>query len=298
MDPTSSAHEAARPVRVAVASGKGGTGKTLVSTNLAWMLARGGGSTVTYVDTDVEAPNGHLYLHPTWQRETRFTVEVPALRTPTCSGCTACQQACAFSAIIALPQSVMVFPELCHSCGGCVLACEEGALHTVDREVGTLRSGRSGRLDVWDAVLDVGEAKAPPLIDGLLDTVDRRGAAGPRVVDAPPGTSCSAITVVRQADHVLLVTEPTPFGLHDLKLAVAMCRAVGRPVSVVINRSDLGDDAVRRWLDKEGLPVLAEIPFSTDIARCYAEGTLAAAEVAPFRRALEPVVRTLWEVPR
>jgi MinD superfamily P-loop ATPase len=283
-------------MRVAVASGKGGTGKTLVSTNLAWLLAATGRE-VAYVDTDVEAPNGHLYLHPGWREQRRLSVAIPALRDGSCTGCGACQAACAFHAIIALPDRVLLFPELCHGCGGCVLACEERALMETTREIGTLRRGQSQAIAFWDAVLDVGEAKAPPLIRGLLDTAARGNghAAELVILDAPPGTSCSPITVVQDADLVLLVTEPTPFGLHDLKLAVGMCRAVGRPVAAVVNRSDLGDREVQRWLGREQIPLLAEIPFSEKVAAAYARGELAARAVPSLALTLARVARVVLE---
>jgi len=283
-------------MRLAVASGKGGTGKTLVSTSLAWLLAEAGHG-VTYVDTDVEAPNGHLYLHPLWEREERFAVKVPRLRQDTCSGCGNCQIACAFNAIISLPDRVMVFAELCHACGGCLLACQEEALIEVPREIGTLRRGQSGDIVFWDAVLDVGEAKAPPLIRGLLDAQAATSLAVGEVViiDAPPGTSCSPITVVQDADLVLLVTEPTPFGLHDLELAVEMCRAVNRPVVAIINRSDLGDRQVHHWLEREAIPLVAEIPYSSEVAAAYAAGELAARSVPALRRSLEQVAAQLLE---
>jgi MinD superfamily P-loop ATPase len=283
-------------MRVAVASGKGGTGKTVLSTNLAWLLA-GEGERVTYVDADVEAPNGHLFLHPEWLRKAGFSVPVPSLRGATCSGCRACQEVCAFNAIVALPDRVMVFPELCHACGACLMACEERALVETSREIGTVRRGRSGAIPVWDAVLNVGEVRATPLIRGLLDS---QAAAEPSneglvIVDAPPGTSCNAVTVVRDADVVILVTEPTPFGLHDLKLAVAMCRELGRPVHAVINRSDVGDGETRSWLEQELIPLAAEIPFSHEVASSYARGELAARTSPSFRRALTRLVGRVLE---
>jgi len=283
-------------VRLAVASGKGGTGKTLVATNLAWYLARGGHA-VTFVDTDVEAPNGHLFLHTGDLQETRFTVPFPVLEEGACSGCGDCQKICAFNAIIALPDRVMVFPELCHACGGCLLACAEGALTETAREMGTIRRGSGDGVAFWDAVLDVGEARAPPLIGGLLHAVDEgdRANDGLVIMDAPPGTSCNAVTAVRGADRVLLITEPTPFGLHDLELAVAMCRTLGRPVAAVINRSDVGDGRVREWLKRESVPLLAEIPLSREVAGAYVNGELAARAVPSFHGCVEQVARSVME---
>lgn len=284
-------------MRLAVASGKGGTGKTFIATNLAWHLAEAGHD-VTYVDTDVEAPNGHLFLHPQGVAEERFSVRVPALSGErACTGCGACQEACAFNAIIALKDRVMVFPELCHACGACLLSCDENALLEQRREVGTLRAGSSGRISFRSAVLDIGEAKAPPLIQGLLDSaaVETRANNHLVILDSPPGTSCSAMCVVKSADLVLLVTEPTPFGLHDLKLATEMCRALGKPVVAIVNRADLGNGEVVAWLEQESVPLLAEIPFSQEVARAYADGALAARNLPALRQALDRVASAMIE---
>ena len=283
-------------MRLAVASGKGGTGKTLVSTSLAWHLARAG-QPVTYVDADVEAPNGHLFLHPEGVEESRATVQVPVLRNGTCSGCGACQEVCAFNAILALKDRVMVFPELCHGCGACVLACAEVALTETRREMGTLRHGTAPPgINFWSAVLDVGEAMAPPLIEALFAAVDATpGSGGVTVIDAPPGTSCSAMAVVRGADKVLLVTEPTPFGLHDLELAVQMCQALGKPVLVVLNRADLGDRRVHDYLAQQSVPLVAEIPYSREVAQAYASGELAGRAVQGLHGTLEQIARAVLE---
>lgn len=281
-------------MRIAVASGKGGTGKTVVSTSLAWLLAQQG-RRVRYVDADVEEPNGHLLLHPGIDQRGRHAVGVPALRGATCSGCGECQRFCAYHAILALPDRVMVLPELCHSCGGCQLACPDGDLIEVPREIGTIEVGNVPdlpSLSFHAATLDVGEARATPLIGALLEQ-----ASGDEivVVDAPPGTSCSAMAAVGAADRVLLVTEPTPFGLHDLDLAVQMARALGRQPLALVNRSDLGDDGVRDYLVREQIDLVAEIPFSREVATAYAHGRIAAEACEAFRERLEPVVRRLTQ---
>jgi len=279
-------------MKITVASGKGGTGKTAVSTSLAWLLADQG-HRVTYVDADVEEPNGHLLLHPELTEQQRHSVLVPTLRSGTCSGCGDCQRFCAFHAIVALADRVMLFPELCHSCGGCLLACSEEALVEAPREIGSIAHGRvntGSAVSFHSATLDVGEVRATPLIAALLATVpDGRYV----VVDAPPGTSCAAMEAVRDADLVLLVTEPTTFGLHDLRQTVDMCRALERPVTAVINRSDLGHDRVRRYLEEEQIPILAEIPFMPEAAGAYAAGQVVAQACAAFRHAIAPVARHL-----
>jgi MinD superfamily P-loop ATPase len=281
-------------VRVAVASGKGGTGKTLVSTSLAWMLAEAGGD-VAYVDADVEAPNGHLFLRPTTSTE-RFAVPLPTLAGDRCSGCGRCQEFCASNAIVVVGHRVLVFEELCHSCGGCLIVCPDKALVEIPREVGTVEVGRARagqrRLDFAAGTLDVGIARATPLIEAVLrDAPDRQTV----LIDAAPGTSCPAVAAVRAADRVLLVTEPTPFGLHDLKLAVQMCHLLGRDAGVVINRSDLGDGRVRAWLEQEGLPILAEIPFLSEVAQGYARGQVGPVASRLLAHLLEPVIAWVEE---
>jgi len=274
-------------MRVCLASGKGGTGKTLLATNLAVHLARSSGS-VTYLDADVEEPNGFLFLKPEVEREERLTVPVPALKTGVCSGCGECQRLCAYGAVLALDDRVMVFPELCHSCGGCLIVCPEKALVEAPREVGTLRTGRSGPLTCFEARLDVGEPRSAPLIERLLE---RAPDDGIEVVDAPPGTSCSAVAAVRGADLLVLVTEPTPFGLHDLRVSVELARRLELRTVAVINRCDLGDAGVGEFLTTEGIPVVAEIPFRRGIAETYAAGGLCLDRSRELSRAVRALER-------
>jgi len=268
-------------VKIAVASGKGGTGKTLVATSLAATWAsRGHG--VAYVDADVEEPNGHLFLSPRVEEE-RFCVKVPRLSGKRCEGSGKCN-ICAFNAIIPLGDSVMVFDQLCHSCGACVLACPGGYLVERDREIGTVSRGSAGDLRFWSARLDVGEARSTPLIEGLIGKAVAAEDAPERlvVIDSPPGTTCPAMASVESADLVLMVTEPTPFGDHDLRLAVEMGKALGKPMAAVVNRSDLGDDRVAETLAEAGVDVLARIPFEREVAAAYASGKMAIEECGGF----------------
>jgi MinD superfamily P-loop ATPase len=283
-------------MRVAVASGKGGTGKTLVSTSLAWLLAQEG-HPIAYVDADVEEPNGHLFLHPELSDCRRYARPVPELMGVTCSGCGECQRFCQFNAIIALPDRIMLFPELCSSCGGCVLACNEKALGEKPQEIGNIETGTAwteGRhpISFLAATLDVGEARATPLIGGLLDRIEDPGIV---LIDAPPGTSCNVMEIVRGADLVVLVTEPTPFGLHDLVLAVEMTRALEKPITAVVNRSDLGDGDTRRYLESQRIEMAAEIPFRPELAEAYANGRIAADVSPELRSLLWPLGRRLIE---
>ena len=284
-------------MRVAVASGKGGTGKTLVSTSLAWLLARAG-HPVAYVDADVEEPNGHLFLHPELLGRQRYARPVPELVRKTCSGCGECQSFCQFNAIVALPDRIMLFPELCSSCGGCVLACREMALREKPREIGSIETGTAWTgnrqpIRFMAATLDVGEARATPLIRGLLGRIEDPGIV---LIDAPPGTSCSVMEIVREADRVVLVTEPTPFGLHDLALAVEMVRAVGVPCGVIINRSTAADAETLRYCSAQGLEILARLPDERRIAEAYSRGELAAQAIPEYRRLFESLLREIEAV--
>ncbi len=276
-----------RPVRIAVASGKGGTGKTTIATNLAAVLARAG-EPVAYVDCDVEEPNGHLFFDPVIGESLRVSILVPEVDATRCTLCGACGRACRYSAIAVLPAKVVTFPELCHGCGGCALACSEGAIREVPRTTGVAEIGTSGGLTFLQGRLDVGEAMAPPVIRAVL-------AAAPEdrtiVLDAPPGTSCPVIESVKGADVVLLVTEPTPFGLNDLKQAVEVLRQLGLPFGVAVNRAGIGDRAVFDYCRDERIPVLLEIPNSLEIARAYSRGELAVAALPEIR----PLFVNLYE---
>ncbi|MBN1611929.1 MAG: P-loop NTPase [Polyangiaceae bacterium] len=259
-----------RPIRIAVASGKGGTGKTTVATTLAAILAEAGTCTA-YADCDVEEPNGHLFLRPTVHRTFDVTIPVPEVDEARCTLCDACGAACRYSAIVSLPNRVLTFPKLCHGCGGCTLACPAGAIREVPRVVGAVEQGLAGRLLVVQGRLNVGEAMAPPVIRAVLEAAPNVHAL---VLDAPPGTSCPVIASVKTADVVLLVSEPTPFGLNDLSLAVHLVRDLGIPFGVVVNRAGTGDRAVYEYCADEGIPVLLEIPSDRRIAQAYSRGEL------------------------
>jgi MinD superfamily P-loop ATPase len=278
-------------MRVVVLSGKGGAGKTLVATNLAWALARRR-KDVTYADADVEEPNGHLFLRPVVTATERHSVHVPALRNGSCSGCGACQEACAFNAILGIADGVRVFPELCHACGACLRACPESALIETDRETGTLRSGRAEAARFLDGALDVGEPRAVPLIQHVVERTPERELA---LIDSPPGTACAAVAAAEGADLAILVCEPTPFGRHDAERTLGMCRALGLETVAIINRADLGDEAVRRDLEAQAIPVLAEVPFDNEIARACAEGELAARRSPGFASVIDKLAQEVVE---
>ncbi len=260
-----------RPIRIAVASGKGGTGKTTVATSLAVALAEAG-RPVAYLDCDVEEPNGHIFLKPTIRECWEVESLVPEIDEASCTLCAACSQACRYAAIAVLPTGVVTYPKLCHGCGGCRLACAAGAIREVTRVTGVVETGTSGPLAFLRGVLNVGEPMAPPVIRAVLQ---RAPTDCTLVLDAPPGTSCAVIESVKTADVVLLVAEPTPFGLNDLKLAVEMTRALGLPPAVVVNRAGVGDTAIHDFCAHERIPILLEIPDDREIVCAYSRGELA-----------------------
>ena len=245
---------------ISIASGKGGTGKTTVATNLAVSL----GSDVQILDCDVEEPNSHLFIQPTIEEVETITTPVPEVDMEKCNLCGKCGEICQFKAIVVIGETVLPFLELCHSCGGCMEVCPEKAITEIGRELGVIERGHRNGIEFVHGKLRVGEAMSPPLIKKV------RGYARPgtlTIIDAPPGTSCPVIASMKDADFVLLVTEPTPFGLHDLKLAVGAVKMLGIPCGLVINRSDMGDDQVKKYAKEEDIPVLMEIAFD----RCMAE---------------------------
>jgi MinD superfamily P-loop ATPase len=252
---------------VSIASGKGGTGKTTVATN----LARSVGFDVQLLDCDVEEPNAHLFINPTFERSETVFLPVPEVNEDRCTYCGKCAQICQFKAIAVVAQNVLVFADLCHSCGGCWEVCPEDAIQEGRRELGLIEKGRSNGIEFIHGRLRVGEAMSPPLIKKVRTFQDSNKLT---IIDAPPGTSCPVIAAMKESNFVLLVTEPTPFGLYDLKLAVGAVQMLDIPMGLVINRSDLGDDRVRRYAHQEGLPILMEIPFDRQIAEAYSKGEL------------------------
>ncbi len=267
-------------MKIVVASGKGGTGKTTVATNLAYAAAQSG-CAAAYLDCDVEEPNGALFLRPELSESRPVNGSVPKVEMRKCTECGLCGQICQYSAIVPMKGKVLVFPELCHGCGGCWLVCAPGAITESHRVTGRIDRGNAGEIQFIQGVLDVGQAMSPPVIRAVKAAARETGLV---VIDAPPGTSCPVIESVRDSDYVLLVTESTPFGLHDLKLAVEMVRALGLPFGVVINRADGSASDTHAWCGHERIPILAEIPDDRRVAEAYSRGDMICVALPEYGR--------------
>ncbi len=255
---------------ISVASGKGGTGKTTVAVNLALAL-----NNVQFLDCDVEEPNAHLFLNPHITNKKTATISVPEVDESRCDYCGRCRDVCAYNAIAVFPKDkdsrggVLIFPHLCHGCGGCSLLCPQQAIKEVNKEIGVVERGTSRSIDFIHGRLKIGEIMSPHLIKMVKQNIDPQRTV---IIDAPPGTSCPAIASIKGSDYCILVTEPTPFGLNDLILAVEVVKKMSIPFGVLLNRSDIGDQKVDIFCEENNITVLMRIPFDRDIAFLYSKG--------------------------
>lgn len=275
---------------ISIASGKGGTGKTTVATNLALCLS----TKAQILDCDVEEPNAHLFLNPVFHKIEPVFAPVPQIDLEKCTFCKKCMDICRFGAIAVLKKKVLTFENLCHSCGGCFEICPEDAVIEKERSLGVIGHGTVNGISFINGRLDIGQVMVPPIIKKV------RSYTNPdliTIIDAPPGTSCPVIAAMNKADFILLVTEPTPFGLHDLKLAVETVRILGIPCGIVINRAGIGNDAVNQYAEKENIPILMEIPFDKKIAQIYSNGRMIVDELPEYREKFlmlfEKIVRVI-----
>jgi len=252
---------------ISIASGKGGTGKTMVATSLALSLADK--KTVQLLDCDVEEPDAHIFLKPSFSHREAVSISIPKLDEEKCSYCGKCAEVCAYNAIAVFPEHVLVFPELCHGCGACSYLCPEDALSEVNKEVGILETGQSNGIEFIHGRLAIGEAMATPIIREVKKHINQEQLA---IIDVAPGTSCPVVEAVKDSDFCLLVTEPTPFGLNDLKLAVGMVKKLGIPHGIVINRDGAGNSQLEEYCAEQGIPILLRVPLDIEIARLYSRG--------------------------
>jgi MinD superfamily P-loop ATPase len=272
---------------ISVASGKGGTGKTTVATGLAIVAGR-----AQFLDCDVEEPNAHLFLHPRLTERGPVTILVPEIDAERCTLCGRCSEACQFHALAVMGNQTLVFPELCHGCGACALACLEGAIAEVPREVGVVESGVSSKIAFVHGRLNVGEPMATPVIRAVKEHRANRSLT---IVDAAPGTACPVVEAVKGSDFCLLVTEPTPFGLSDLRLAVEVMEKLALPCGVVINRSGEGDEATEAFCASNELPLLGRLPFDRRIAEAYAHGRHPVYALPELGRQLEEILERTFD---
>lgn len=252
---------------ISVASGKGGIGKTLVATSLALSLKDK--QKVQLLDCDVEEPNDHIFLKPVITERKTVNIMVPQVNEDKCTFCGRCAQVCAYHAIAVFPRNVLVFPHLCHGCGACSYLCPEKAISEEARGIGIVETGHSNGMDFVQGKLNVGEPMPTPVIRKVKERANHDGTV---IIDVSPGTSCPVVESIRGSDFCLLVTEPTPFGLNDLILAVEMVKELRIPSGVVINRAGVGNRKVEEYCLKENIPVLLTIPLDTEIARLYSRG--------------------------
>ncbi|MFZ3148398.1 MAG: ATP-binding protein [Methanothrix sp.] len=279
-------------MKISIASGKGGTGKTLVATSLAASLASPGTS-VTIADCDVEEPNSFLFFPDRALIDRKEChVPVPVIDVALCTRCGKCSEVCAYHALAVLPQTVLIFPELCHGCGACTIICPENAVSETSRSVGEIFRARSGGVEIIWGELALGEARTTPLIKAVKERAGDENV----IVDCPPGTSCSLVESVRGTDFCLLVTEPTPFGLYDLDIALKVLEKMNIPRAVLVNKSGMGDRKVYEYLVTRNIPLLMEIPLDRNIAELYSRGEIFVEKMPEWKAKLASLVREIEEM--
>ncbi|MCK9484756.1 MAG: ATP-binding protein [Candidatus Marinimicrobia bacterium] len=271
---------------IAIASGKGGTGKTTVAVNLAYAFD----CEIQLLDCDVEEPNAQLFLKGAPLATEEVAIPVPQIDESLCDGCGECSRFCEYNAIVSFGTKPLVFADMCHGCGGCMKVCPHRAIREIDNRIGVIETFRAGKISLIQGRLDVGAAMAPPLIRAVKRKIDHKT---PAILDAPPGTSCPVITTLRETDFVALVTEPTPFGLNDLILTVEAVREMHLPFGIIINRAGSGDERVNSYCTAEQIPVLLEIPDDRRIAEAYSRGELIGQVFPEYRRLFVTIINNI-----
>jgi len=273
---------------VSIASGKGGTGKTSVAVNMALSIRN-----VQLLDCDVEEPNVHLFLHPDMNRVEPVYFLVPVVNEELCDHCGKCAEFCRYNAIFVSSERVLIFPELCHSCGGCVLVCPRKVITEEKHRIGTLKSGSAGDLELVYGELEIGEPMPVPVIKEVKRQIKKYRNV---ILDSPPGTSCPVIETVRGSDFCILVTEPTPFGLHDLKIIVQVLDGMRTPFGVVVNRAEIGDKKVYEYCREKNIPILLEIPYQRKIAELYSRGVPFSLEMPEWKEKFQTLFNEISEL--
>ena len=275
------------PLKIVVASGKGGTGKTLVAVNLALSV-----DADQVIDCYVEEPNDHIFLNPVETRIEKVQILVPEINEDKCSYCRKCAEFCQFNALFIAGETAMVFKELCHSCGGCKLICPEDAITETPRDIGEITIGKSEEIELVYGKLNIGEALAVPIISTVKEQINEEGLV---VLDSPPGSACPVVESVVGSDYCIMVTEPTPFGLHDLEVATEVVMQLGIPVGVVVNFAGIGDKGVYDFCERKKIPVIMEIPYDRRIAEFYSKGIPFTAEMPEWKPRFQELLQTIRE---
>lgn len=275
------------PLKIVVASGKGGTGKTLVAVNLALSV-----NADQLLDCDVEEPNDHIFLKTAETRNEKVQILVPEINEDKCTYCRKCAEFCQFNALFIAGETAMVFKELCHSCGGCKLICPEEAITEIPRDIGEIIVGTSEGIELVYGKINIGEALAVPIISAVKKQINEEGLV---VLDSPPGTACPVVESVIGSDYCIMVTEPTPFGLHDLEVAAEVVMQLGIPVGVVVNFAGIGDKGVYDFCERKNIPVIMEIPYDRRIAELYSNGIPITAEMPEWKPRFQELLKTIRE---
>ncbi|NLJ41115.1 MAG: 4Fe-4S binding protein [Clostridiales bacterium] len=272
-------------MKIAVLSGKGGTGKTFVSVNLACAADK-----ATYADCDVEEPNGHLFFKPVIIDKTAVTVKVPLLDQDRCTRCRKCVDFCRYNALALIKDQLMIFYEMCHSCGGCVIVCPEGALTEEEREIGALEEGLSDEISVITGRMNIGEVSGVPIINEIVKRLPEEDIS---VIDCPPGSACVVMESIRDADYCILVTEPTLFGVHNLAMVYDLVKLFNKPFGVILNKCMSGENPAEEFCVEKGISILAKIPFDKELGRLNSQGLIAVREDRLYRELFQGILFTI-----
>ncbi|MFP4655739.1 MAG: ATP-binding protein [Methanohalobium sp.] len=277
-------------MNIAIASGKGGTGKTTIAVNLALSL-----DDVQLFDCDVEGPNCNLFLGYSPERIEDVNILLPVIDKNKCDFCGKCADFCQFNAVAVVPGDVMVFPTLCHGCGGCSIVCPGDAINEEKRSIGTIEKSKAenGDLELYQGLLNIGEPMASPVIKDLKNHIDKNKTT---IIDAPPGSACPVIAALEDVDYCILVTEPTPFGFHDLLIAIGLVRELEIPLGVIINRCDMGDSRVEDFCNSENIPVLMNIPYDRNIAHLYSKGIPFVKKMPEWKEEFEQMFKSIQSI--
>ena len=276
-------------MRIAVLSGKGGTGKTLISVNLAAAAGK-----AVYLDCDVEEPNGHLFFKPEVLYEEEISVKIPVSDEKQCGGCRTCVDFCKFNALAYIKDRPVVFDEVCHSCGGCILLCPEKALSEKEKIIGKIQKGVSGQVTVYTGILNTGVASGIPLIKKLLNE-NRKEKGMPAIIDCPPGSACIVMESIRDADYCILAAEPTLFGVHNLNMVYELVKLFRKPYGVVLNKCQEGENPAERFCEEKGIRVLDRIPFDNELGTMNSNAKIAVRESEKYRALFSSLLKTVTE---